>query len=55
MANLTRALLGLWVVEQPPPPPLSRLLRTVEQTENGVRKLVKNHYEITLVIFWVRS
>ena len=57
--------MGLWSLDFPPPagggggiehlhPRLSRLLRIVDQTENGIRKLVKNNSETNSVIFKLR-
>ena len=37
------------------PPLLTRLLTHVEEKEKSVRKLVKNHFETTSVIFSLRS
>ena len=61
MANLTRALMGLWIfhhsmggggVEKTP---ISAPRYRRAKRKNVVRKFIKNHSETTLVIFKLRS
>ena len=61
--ELTRALLGLWIFHHlqegggvfEHPTPLSQPVLVVEKKEKNIRKLIKNDYETTSVIFSLRS